>query len=264
MLSEYVQEGDVRIVIPSHKRADRVTTTINALPPEVCTLVVPAAQEAEYREHNPDTEIDAHPDDVIGMSAKRMWMAERYGDQFQCDDDQKHFIHLEHIAGERECALTPWEAYEVIQRTAEMARMMGVYLFSLSPYPDIRTFAGFSPFHLTGWVIGGKLGWLKPKESGLFIPNEITAKTDFWISALNAHKHRMCLVDMRYGSKFHADFGAGTGGGQATRRTSETEKKDSELLLRAFGSDVFIPKKRTQLSKGGSGHEDQITFRCPF
>lgn len=260
--SKRIRKGDVRIVIPSHKRADRVTTTDRALPKEAVVLCVPAAQEAEYREHNPDVEIDSHPDDVIGISPKRMWIAERYGDHFQCDDDQLYFTHMEHMVGEPECRLEPWTAYDVIQRTADMARQLGLFMFSLSPYPDIRTFYPGNPFKITGFVIGGKLGWLRPKESKLEIPKGITAKDDYYLSALNAHYHRMALIDLRYASKFGKDFVSP--GGQAGIRTSETEQRDNEILIRHFGSDVFRQKHRTALSKGNSGHANQITMQLPF
>ena len=261
-VTKFMQEGDVRIVIPSHKRAADVTTTERALPKEAVVLCVPKAQEAEYREHNPDVEVDAHPDDVIGISPKRMWIAERYGDHFQCDDDQLYFTHMEHAVGEKECRLEPWAAYEVIQRTANMARDLGVFLFSLSPYPDIRTFFPGNPFRVTGFVIGGKLGWLRPKESKLSIPPQIVAKDDYYLSAMNAHLHRMALIDFRYGSKFKKDFVSP--GGQAGVRTSESEKRDNELLIRHFGDDIFREKHRTTLSKGKSGHGNQITMQLPF
>lgn len=252
---------DLQIVIPSHKRAADVTTTKTALPPEVCVLCVPEAQAAEYREHNPDVEIVAHPDDIRGLAPKRMWIADRFGDHMQIDDDQKYFVHLEHQTGEPECKLDPWTAYGVLNRLADNARELGVYLFSLSPYPDPRVYDPGMPFKLTGFVIGGKLGWLSPKESGLWIHPQIVAKDDYWLSALNAHLHRVCLVDLRYASKFKPDFKSP--GGQAGVRNQDTERRDNRILRETFGG-AFQKKNRTTLSKGHSGHEDQITLHVPF
>lgn len=252
----------VRIVIPSHKRADRVTTLQRCLPPDKVTLCVAKAQEAEYREHNPLTEIVAHPDDVVGLPRKREWIGEHFGSNFQCDDDQKYFVHMEHVVGEPECKLDPEDAYALIQNTAAMADDLGVYLFSFSPYPDILVFNPMDPIKLTGWVIGGKLGWLHPKKSGLWFNDSIVGKTDFWISALNAHVNRMALIDLRYATKSMPDFV--TSGGTASTRTQESERRDTEILVKHFGSDVIRVKTRTPRSKGGSGHADQCTLSIPF
>ncbi len=61
----------VKPIILSHKRADAVDT-LSILPESI--LCVPESQAAEYREHNPYTEILTHPDTVVGFSPKVRWV----------------------------------------------------------------------------------------------------------------------------------------------------------------------------------------------
>ena len=82
---------EVKIVIPSHRRADRVKT-LGVAPGAI--LCVPKAQEGAYRKHNPGAELSAHPDDVIGLAAKRNWICERFGDVMMLDDDLTRFSRL--------------------------------------------------------------------------------------------------------------------------------------------------------------------------
>lgn len=248
--------SEIKIVIPSHLRADKVWVAQTALPPEVCHIVVPASQFAEYREHNPNAQIIAHPDDIRGLSRKRSWIAEKFGDHVQIDDDQVCFTHCEHSVGDKECKLSPQDAYDVLQRIGNEARDAGCYLFGMAPSPDIRNYSPFVPFKMTGLVVGGTLGWLA--GSKLFMNNNIVSKDDYWLSALNAHFHRKAWIDNRYSSRGEKDFS--TKGGTAAIRTQDTEKRDNEILIKHFGTDTFKPKARTPRSKGGSGHADQITF----
>lgn len=251
---------DIKIVIPSHLRADKVVTAKTALPPELCNIVVPESQVAEYELHNPDSPIVGHPDSIIGLTRKRAWIAERFGNHMQIDDDQTHFFHCEHGNGEKECKLSPEMAYHVIQRIGNEAKDAGCFLFGMNNSADIRNFSPLQPFARTGYIAGGGFGWLE--GSKLFMNNRIVSKDDYWLSALNAHFHRTIWVDNRYSSKGSKDFV--TTGGTASIRTQDSERIDNEILVANFGSNIFIPKVRTYRSSGGSGHQDQITFSIPY
>ena len=74
----------LKIVIPSHKRHDRVFSKKLVVDPIIC---VAKSQEAIYKEYNPECEIVCHPDDVIGLVPKRNWMAKHFGELFMFDDD---------------------------------------------------------------------------------------------------------------------------------------------------------------------------------
>ena len=69
-----------KIVIPSHKRHDRVFAKKLVNDPIIC---VAESQADLYQQFNPECEIVTHPDDVMGLIPKRNWMAKHFGD-FSC------------------------------------------------------------------------------------------------------------------------------------------------------------------------------------
>ena len=73
-----------KIVIPSHKRHDRVFAKKLVNDPIIC---VAESQADLYQQFNPECEIVTHPDDVIGLIPKRNWMAKHFGELFMLDDD---------------------------------------------------------------------------------------------------------------------------------------------------------------------------------
>ena len=80
-----------KIVIPSHKRHDRVFAKKLVNDPIIC---VAESQADLYQQFNPECEIVTHPDDVIGLIPKRNWMAKHFGELFMLDDDVLSLIHI--------------------------------------------------------------------------------------------------------------------------------------------------------------------------
>lgn len=251
----------VKVVIPSHLRADRVLTLRRCLPPDKVILCVAEDQEAEYREHNPGVEIVTHPTEMLGITPKRQWIHDKFGDVFMIDDDIDCFQHFEHSNGEKACKVAPDVAYALIQRLAENTRDLGLYLFGFSPYPDVKSYIPLRPFHLTCLALGGSFGILK--GSGLWWNTDIVTKDDYWITLLNAHKHRIGLVDLRYAvtTPQSKDFKAV--GGCGAIRTSTSEANDTRILRKHFG-DAVRDKVRTTYSTGKQGHEDQVSIDIPW
>lgn len=249
----------VKVVVLSHKRAGLVTTIPRVLPADKVALCVPQAQYDGYAEHHPDTEIVAHPDDIVGLSRKRQWIYERWGDVMMVDDDFVVCTHFEHAKSS--CVVDPETGYEIIQRLAGNAKDLGVFLFGFSTYADIRTFNPMTPFKTAGFVVGGTLGMLA--GSRLFYNPELVAADDYWISALNAYYHRSALIDLRYiftskGRTFK------TTGGTADIRTMDTERNDNKVLRHYFGSDIIREKPRPFFAPGAAGHAEQRTLILPF
>lgn len=73
----------LKIVIPSHKRHDRVFAKKLVLDPIIC---VAESQADLYRQYNPECEIVTHPDDVVGLIPKRNWMAKHFGELMMLDE----------------------------------------------------------------------------------------------------------------------------------------------------------------------------------
>jgi hypothetical protein len=246
---------EIKVVIPSHRRADKVKTA-SIVPGAI--ICVPNAQEAEYRRHNPDCEILAHPDDIVGLAPKRNWIYQKFGDVMMLDDDLTRFSRLYLEANSlRSSRVTPTETLAVIQQTAYAARQIGAYVFGFSSVADARNFKPQKPFRLTGYCNGSSFGLLK--GSKVFFHKDAVAVEDYFASLLNAYYHRYAFFDLRYGFVQQKTFK--NLGGQAEFRNTESEEKDSKFLRRMFGEAV---QQRPPVKRGRSSHEFQRVIRLPF
>ena len=122
-----------KIVIPSHKRHDRVFAKKLVNDPIVC---VAESQADLYREFNPDCEIVTHPDDIIGLIPKRNWMARYFGELFMLDDDVHACKTLYAEKGESGRVKDKDKITRIILSLHEMASLMDIHLFGFT-FTDI-------------------------------------------------------------------------------------------------------------------------------
>lgn len=243
------------IAIPSAGRPGCVLAG-QCLPTDTFLVCVPEAELADYREAQPELTFDAHPDDVIGLPAKRQWMYDKYGDIVMFDDDMFEIIHVEHASGDPHCTISGYEAYDVVCRVATDAKAIGSYLFGFGD-PDVRNYQDIAPFSFTGWVIGSALGLLA--GSGLTFNPDIVAADDFWIGLLNAREHRIAYQDLRYAPNCKATFTAL--GGTSAGRNMATEESDFKILRKYFGDAV---QRKQPTARAKVRHEWQRTVFLPF
>ena len=147
-------------LILSHKRAGKVTTHEHVAG---CKLCVPRSQAEEYHEAYPKLELVVHPDEVVGLWAKRQWIKERFGDHVQMDDDMVCIFRLYRPAGRqgrswKKVALSPERAAELCDVTADRARRLGAYLWGFGQHAHPLTFGALKPFRFGGYTPGGLLG----------------------------------------------------------------------------------------------------------
>lgn len=241
----------VKVVIPSHKRWTSIRTTQVVDNAIIC---VPDSQGDIYRKCNPADEVVTHPDSVIGLQAKRNWIYKHFGSVFMIDDDISAVRRIYTDRGEP-IMMEPKEVYDLIQHSADVAKQMGIYLFGFADTPNPVAYNPMKPIQLSGWVNGCAFGLLA--GSGLWWDTAITCNCDYWISALNAYKHRMAYLDMRFYFNQVDTFVAR--GGQAEHRNIDGEERDFAYLTGVFGSDVITLKK----SKNPR-HPFQKTLKLPF
>tara|TARA_B100001250_G_C19806892_1_gene793756 strand:- start:2370 stop:3113 length:744 start_codon:yes stop_codon:yes gene_type:complete len=244
---------EVDIIVPSHLRADRVTTNKHIDNVKIC---VPDSQYKDYVKHNPNTEIIAHPDSIIGLTPKRQWIMEQFPNCFQVDDDMTQMRRLYTEKGE-EVKLWSEEAYEVIQWTANVCKLMGSHYFGFNPFASPTGYHELHPFRLTGYILGGGFGILE--GSKLYFDEDQKLVEDYWVSGLNAYHHRKCFVDSRFSLVFTDTFA--NQGGCSSYRTMEQEKIDTLWLRKMFGESIQL-KKDTGLAK--RKHPYQRTLKLPF
>jgi len=244
----------VKIVIPSHKRPDRVITKQVVNHAIIC---IPESQEAEYRAHNPETELVLHPDSVKGLTLKRQWIYEHFGNAFMLDDDIVSCKRLYAGAGEPANLTDPQAVYDLIQITAQAARQAGAYLFGFNKNPNPLAFRSSKPVELTGYVTGCAHGLLA--GSKLYYHPDIRCNEDYWISGLNAYHHRYIYKDTRFYFAQRDTFV--NRGGLSDYRNIDAEKADFEFLRRMFG-EAIQQKQDTKQRK--RKHPYEKTLKLPY
>lgn len=245
---------EVKVVIPSHKRATRVKTTSVVAGAILC---VSESQAATYRLNNPLTEIVEHPDSVIGLAAKRDWIIKHFGDVFMLDDDIDSMQRVYTEPGEKSY-VDPLTALELIRVAADACRQAGAFLFSFSHVPAPVLYNPMNPIDLAGYHTGCAHGVLA--GSKLWYSADILVNEDYWISCLNAYQNRLSWKDTRFYFQQKDTFV--NPGGLSEFRNVDAEEKDFNMLQRVFGRDVVTLKKSSAKSK--LKHPFQKTLKLPF
>lgn len=243
---------DIKVVIPSMGRADRVLTTkavSNAI------LCVPESEAKDYAEHNPGVELLTHPDTLKGLTLKRQFIYEHHPNVFMIDDDIKQIGRLYTERGEN-AVLDKDEAYDIVQYIGNCAKLAGCFLFGISKECNPLAYDEMHPIWLNG-VVNGDIGLLE--GSKLFFHELAKVSEDYWISAYNAYVHRYCWIDKRFSAVGVKTFG--NTGGCANVRTTNQEKEDTLFLRKMFGEAIHL-KVDTMLSK--RKNEFQRTLVIPY
>lgn len=245
------------IVCPTHGRAGNVKT-FDVLPD--IPLCVAESQKPLYEEHYPDVEYIVHPDDVRGISPKRQWLIDRYGDVFMVDDDVTAFFDLSVGPGNNPVISDPQFVRDCVERLFDTAEQIGAYLVGFSRYADATLYRPQIPFKLVGFLSGHAIGFRK--GSKLWFPDTTELLTDdLYISALNAHHHRFMWQDNRY-SFVNPDVWRNKGG-MATDRTMARLGKNADTMVELFG-DAIRFKKQGDSQRAGLRHDLQLTLDIPW
>ena len=241
----------VKVVIPSYKRAGRVTT-LKAV--SNCCLVVREEEYDEYLKHYPDTEIITIPEGEIenGIADTREWIMRNVnnGNVFFLDDDIGKFMRAynpDHYASIRfenpdiiqDNEVDPDIIYEVIQADAHLAKQMGVYLFGFTVAGNPRDCPPQSPFKFNAIFSGGAFGVLRGEEGcKISLPYHergVALCEDYYLVLINAFFHRKCLVDFRF---LENSTTFRNTGGLSEYRSTEGEKEAYLYLKKKFGNAI--------------------------
>lgn len=246
----------IPIVIPSHKRHDRVFAKRLVLNPIIC---VAESQADLYRQYNPDCEIVAHPDDVVGLIPKRNWMARHFGELFMIDDDVHAVKNLVVEKGEPGVIRDPEKVTEIINSLYELACMLDVHLFGFTSRisPVMYDESGF--YSLSKMITGCSYGVRYNKN--VWWNEEIKLKEDFWISCYLKYKERRILTDLRYNFSQKSTFV--NAGGLAAFRNQEEERRSILFIKKNFGDSIQL-KGATNNGKDKTKQMVEYNISCKF
>ncbi len=244
------------IVIPSHKRHDKVFAKKLVLNPIIC---VAESQADLYRQYNPDCEIVTHPDDVIGLIPKRNWMARHFGELFMIDDDVHAVKNLVVEKGEPGVIRDPERVTEIINSLYELACMLDVHLFGFTSRisPVMYDESGF--YSLSKMITGCSYGVRYNKN--VWWNEEIKLKEDFWISCYMKYKERRILTDLRYNFSQKSTFV--NAGGLAAFRNQEEERRSILFIKKNFGDSIQL-KGATNNGKDKTKQMVEYNISCKF
>lgn len=225
-------QSEIKIIVPSSGRHDTITTNIKN------QIVCVSEFEFElYKDFQKDYEIISHPD-FKNLAQKRNWIIKTFGDVFMVDDDVLNFVSVFDTLPREKRNLSPQKSYDIIQNLYYMAKDLGVNLFGFSASPVPMQFNSLKPIAFNVNMCGGAYGIIKSK---LEFNENTTACDSHWIQLLNLYLYKKNLVDRRYSLEFQETFY--TSGGQSSKRTLSSEKKDTMFLKKTFGDVVKLRKK---------------------
>jgi len=222
-----------KIVIPSHKRHDRVFAKRLVNDPIIC---VAESQAELYRAFNPDCEIVTHPDSVVGLVPKRNWMARHFGDLFMLDDDVDACKRLYAEKGESARLRGKDEVTRVIQELYELACLLDVHLFGFTSRVSPVMYDETCYLSLSRMVTGCSYG-VRYNEN-VWWNEELRLKEDFWISCWMKYRERRVLTDLRYNFEQRSTFV--NAGGLSAIRNVEEERRSILLMRKCFGEVIRL------------------------
>jgi len=232
-----------KIVIPSHLRADRVLSKSLVEDPIIC---VEEKQVGLYKEMNPDCEIVAHPNDIIGLPAERNWMVSHFGSLFMLDDDVFSCTRMFAEKGEPAKVGSKKEITEIINWLYDLSKSLGISVFGFSNKPRPCFYNEFEPLSLRHIITGCSYGIIKSKNTW-WPADKIVCKEDFWISCYVKYTERRVLVDNRY--YFGQKDTMTNNGGLASFRNKESEKSSILFIKKCFGDSIISKKNSTLRQK---------------
>ena len=246
----------LKIVIPSHKRHDRVFAKKIVKDPIIC---VAESQADIYKRYNPECEIVSHPDDIIGLIPKRNRMAKHFGDLFMLDDDVHVCKSLFIEKGESGVIRAPEKVTYIIESLYELACMLDVHLFGFTSRisPVMYDETGF--YSLSKMITGCSYGVRYNKN--VWWNEELKLKEDFWISCYMKYKERRILTDLRYNFSQKNTFI--NAGGLSAFRNQEEERRSIMFIKKSFGESIQL-KGETNNGKDKTKQLVQYNITCKF
>jgi hypothetical protein len=244
------------IVIPSHKRHDRVFAKKLVNNPIIC---VAESQADLYRNFNPDCEIVTHPDDVIGLIPKRNWMARHFGELFMLDDDVHAVKMLYSEKGEKGVLKDPDVITGIINNLYELACLLDVHVFGFTSRISPVMYDETQYYSLSKMITGCSYGVRYNKN--VWWNEELRLKEDFWISCYMKYKERKILTDLRYSFSQKDTFV--NAGGLAAIRNQEEERRSILFIKKHFGDSINI-KGSSNNGKNKSKQLVEYNISCKF
>lgn len=235
----------ISVNIPSHKRP--TVETLQYYPH--CKVWVADNELEEYKRHNPDAEIvglGADSGKNISVIRNHILKAEfEAGADVVCmlDDDVKGIYRYDKAKhnnyGYVKNKVTDFLGF--IEKHSIMAKEMGAYLWGVNLNQDARSYNHYKPFNTNNIILGPFSCHIK--GGGVFYDENIPLKEDYDLALQHLNKHRKIL---RLNMYHYVCKQSENKGGCAIYRNYDTEKKNFELLVKKWGTDIIREDKSSK------------------
>jgi len=219
---------EIKIVIPTHKRSEIMTTNVHNQ-----ILCIHKNEVADYKNFN--CEKITH--DKNSLSQIRQFIYQKFGDVFMIDDD---IVSVEKLHTDQNVKLSPKEIHDLIQNTYLMAKDLDAKIFGFNNTLNPKHYKPQKPFVANGYINACAFGMLK--DPNLYFSQKTVACESHWINLLNAYYNRYCFIDTRYAFRQKPNSTFILEGGQTLKRSTITEKRDTLFLKMMFGDSIQTKK----------------------
>jgi len=229
----------MKIAIPSYKRADSLVTLKWATG---AIVVIPESQEEEYRQKNPEANIQTIPDKKDGnISKKRNAVLDLYPgeDVIMLDDDIKWVGYHEGGAHHK----VDWEYFCLFaENMFQMCKEAGTIMWGVNLLIDPRMYREYCPFSFTNVVLGPFTA-IRNIDPKIRYSVDLHMNEDYDMAIEVLRKYRKILRNNKW------VYNCGhitTPGGLSSVRNYDLEMLQNSKLVKKWGSKIVDLERKTQ------------------
>lgn len=241
----------MRIICPSHGRADQVAQGVMKVFPNHVEFLV-AEDEVEEYEQKTGRPVIGHPCGVGHLGRIKNWMLDNVVD-VECVvnvDDDLHYVGIVlQEPGPRLLRMSEDLLVNCLHQVCQCASDLGTNLFFLGTGYPMR-YQDFNPFMLRTICWGGLVGYI---DDGQRYDESLQYHTDIDFTLQTLARHRRVWQDTRFTAVWTVFTNKG---GYASVRSNEMLHEQTRKLRKKWGQDVV---RTGQYSKAGR----QVSIRVP-
>lgn len=226
---------DIKIISPTYKRAGRVKAT--DVFHDRLILAVHEFEVEEYKKSYPNNEIMVLPDDIKGNMAKvRNYIRDNANSRYlvMVDDDVREMGYRENLDPH---PIGFMAIMQFIENGFQMAEDLGTVLWGVNVNEARQFYREYSPFSFLSPVLGTFCCHIIDDNAlnDIRYDERLGLNEDYDFALQVLHKHHKILRNNKY---YYVASHLTVSGGCGSYRVLDTERKQAEIMIKKWGSDV--------------------------
>lgn len=226
-------QESIRIISPSYKRAGNVKA-IDVFH-ESLVLAIHEFEEDEYRKAYPNNEFLIMPDDIGGNMAKvRNFIRDNCGTRYlvMIDDDVQEVGYHEEL---KQIPIGLIAIMEFLESGFRVAEELGTILWGINLQSDPQFYREYSPFSFLSPVLGPFSCHIVDDVENVRYDERLGLNEDYDYALQVLHKFHKVFRNNKY---YYIAGHLTEQGGCGAYRILDEEKRQSEIMLKKWGSKV--------------------------